>query len=240
MRWYAIALLLTPGIALLWQLGYGAFGHDGHIRLDLRGVHRAYVEAFGTTGPYGIETGQLPSMGLVTFLQCVIEKSPTLAVLNFIAFAILTGPISEEFGWRGYALPRLQERQTTVRAAVVVGLLWGAWHTGPDFWRLIFQGDARAFLYPAVLTIGTVPLSILLAWLFNVSGGSLLPGMLLHASFNSTAYILTLTWVGHPGILIGAELVVGLWIAVAVVIVTNGAGTGALQKPARTIPECDH
>lgn len=73
--------------------------------------------------------------------------------------------------------------------------------------------------------MGTLPLSILLAWLYNWTGGSLLPGMLLHASFNSTAYVLSLVWSDMPPLLLGAGLVVGLWIATTVVVVRNGAAT---------------
>jgi membrane protease YdiL (CAAX protease family) len=222
--WYLTALLLTPAIAVVWQLVHRALGADVPGWSDLAGIYPAYVEAFGGGGPYALEQA-LPSAGPIGFLQQLVARGPIWALANFLLFAIATGPISEEFGWRGYALPRLQVERTALRAAVSVGILWGFWHTGPDFWRMLFEGDARAFLYPLAMTMGTVPLSIMFAWMFNQTGGSLLPPMLFHASFNSTLYVLTLIWVDHPAILTGGELVVGLWIAAAVVVVRNGAAT---------------
>jgi membrane protease YdiL (CAAX protease family) len=141
-------------------------------------------------------------------------------LINFLVFAILTGPVSEEFGWRGYALPRLQSRRKVFRAAVIVGLLWGFWHTGTDFWRMVFAGDARALFFPLTMTMGTIPLSVMLAWMFNRAGGSLLPGMMFHASFNSTLYVLSLIWLRHSALLTGTELILGTWI-VAIVVAVN-------------------
>jgi uncharacterized protein len=167
-------------------------------------------------------------------LRRLVATSPLWAILSFVFFMIVTGPVSEEFGWRGYVLPRLQTRHTALRAAIVVGLLWGAWHTGPDFWRLLFSGNVAAFLIPLTITLGTVPLSILFAWTFNQTGGSLVPAMLFHASFNATVYVLTLLWVGRPPLFIVAELVVGLWLAVWVVVSRCGSATLAGQRRAVT------
>lgn len=224
-RWYAIALLLTPAIAVAWQLVHRMLGQDVPGWSDLRGIYSAYRDAFGAGGPYALDRTTQSSAGPIAFLHGLVARSPIWALANFLLFAIATGPISEEFGWRGYALPRLQVDRTALRSAVGVGLLWGFWHTGPDFWRLLFEGDLRAFLYPLAITAGTIPLSILFAWMFNQTGGSLLPPMLFHASFNSTVYVLTLIWVSHPPLLTGGELVVGLWVAATVVVVRNGAAT---------------
>lgn len=228
--WYLIALLLTPAIAVVYQVVHRALGSDVPGWSDLAGIYPGYVETFGGGGPYALDKTMLPSAGPVGFLQGLIARSPIWALANFLLFAIATGPISEEFGWRGYALPRLQVHRTALKSAVSVGLLWGFWHTGPDFWRMLFEGDLQAFLYPLAITLGTVPLSVLSAWMFNQTGGSLLPSMLLHASFNSTLYVLTLIWRDHPSLLTGGELVVGLWVAAAVVVVRNGAATLTRQS----------
>ena len=224
-RWYVIALLLTPAIAVAWQFVHRALGYNVPGWSDLTGIYPAYVDAFGGGGPYALDKTIQPSAGPIAYLQDLIARSPIWALANFLMFAIVAGPVSEEFGWRGYALPRLQVDRTALRSAVSVGVLWGFWHTGPDFWRLLFEGNVRAFLYPIAITMGTIPLSVLFAWMFNQTGGSLLPPMLFHASFNSTVYVLTLIWVGHPPLLTGGELVVGLWIAATVVVVRNGAAT---------------
>jgi hypothetical protein len=97
---------------------------------------------------------------------------------------------------------------------------------------LLFSGNLLAFLIPITITMGTVPLPILFTWMFNQTGGSLIPAMIFHASFNSTVYVLTLLWVGRPPVFIGAELVVGLWLAAGVVVAICGPATLAGQRPA--------
>lgn len=221
-RWYLVAVLTVPAIAGVWLLIHAQLG--GHVPSweAVREWPARYAEVFGGGGVYAVDSTPHPSLGPIALLRRLVELSPWLAVTNFVLFSLLTGPVSEEFGWRGWVLPRLQESRSALQASIVVGLLWGFWHTGPDFWRLLFEGDVRAFLYPLAMTAGTVPLSVILCWLYNSTGSSLLPPMLFHASFNATLSVLALTWVSRPRLSIGAELVLGLWVFAAFVIVRYG------------------
>lgn len=47
----------------------------------------------------------------------------TVAVL-----AIFSGPLGEEPGWRGFALPELMQRHAEVSASLIVGVVWSTWH----------------------------------------------------------------------------------------------------------------
>ena len=112
------------------------------------------------------------------------EFDPISIVIG-IVLGTLVGGGQEELGWRGFAQPELQERYGAFRAAVVVGLLWGGWHL-PQF---VFPGGMRAD-WPLVLTasyfVGIVAFSILLAWVYNGSGGSAFLAMVMHGTDNST------------------------------------------------------
>src|SRR5581483_1302621 len=226
LRWYAFALLLSPAIGALWLLVHATFGHNVPGLADFRELLPRYVESLKSTGPYGFDRTLQPSAGPMAFVRTLAASNPGWAVLVFVSFLTFSGPVSEEFGWRGYALPRLQTRQGALRAAVSVGLLWGAWHTLPDFWRLLFLGKPGAWLIPIAITTGTVPLSILFTWMSNRTGGSILPAMLFHGSFNTTVTVLTLLWVGRPKVLIGAEMVVVLWLAAMVLVLISGSTLG--------------
>lgn len=99
-------------------------------------------------------------------------------VLNFLFVLVAGGPLGEEPGWRGYALPRLQRWWTPERSSVVLGLLWAGWHL-PLWW--VAQVPCPFGYY----VIGIIPLSYLFTCLFNRSGGSILAALLFHASLNT-------------------------------------------------------
>src|SRR5947209_2951936 len=53
--------------------------------------------------------------------------TPVIGLLGAVGLIVL-GALGEETGWRGYALPRLQQRFTPLTATVILSLLWYAWH----------------------------------------------------------------------------------------------------------------
>jgi membrane protease YdiL (CAAX protease family) len=221
-HWYAVALLTTPAIALVSLGVHALLGESVPGWAAFAQWHVPYAESFGSGGVYALDKAPHPSLGPIALLRRLIAQSPWLALGNFIVFSLVTGPVSEEFGWRGWLLPRLQQKWSALKASMVVGLLWGFWHTGPDFWRIVFTGDPAALLYPLAMTIGTLPLSILFCWLFNSTRSSLLPPMLFHASFNATLSMVSLVWSERSSLLIGAELVLGLWIVAGIVLAVYG------------------
>lgn len=99
----------------------------------------------------------------------------------FLVFVFFLGGGQEEPGWRGYLLPRMQERHSSLAAALVIGVVWAAWHAPLFVLPGALQNDVAPWLYlPQV-----VAMSVVLTWLTNVSRGSVLPAMLLHAGGNA-------------------------------------------------------
>jgi membrane protease YdiL (CAAX protease family) len=70
-------------------------------------------------------------------------------------------PISEEIGWRGFALPRLQARHGVLRASVLLGALWGLWHVPM---LLLAQNPIETL--PLLLAL-FIPGSVVFSWLYN-------------------------------------------------------------------------
>jgi membrane protease YdiL (CAAX protease family) len=102
-----------------------------------------------------------------------------------IPFAILFSTpfqAGEEIGWRGYALPRLAEHFGLSRASVLLGFSWGCWHL-PQFFIREADTYQQSFW---VFVLGVTALSVILAWLWECTGGSLLLTMLLHAAWNNS------------------------------------------------------
>lgn len=97
----------------------------------------------------------------------------------FFAGGTLLGGF-EEVAWRGYLLPRLQDRVSALTASIVIGLVWSLWHA-PLF---LLQSTSQATTSPLWFTLQAVALSVILTWMYNSTGGSLLLAVLFHGVVN--------------------------------------------------------
>lgn len=210
--YYLVSIFTTPVIALFIIIIYKVFGLESPSFQEFTNWPGLYALDYGSGGPYTISGEVVPNIGFVEYVKGLVNKGPLTAVAVFFILSIITGPLSEELGWRGYLLPGLLKKWSPLKSSILIGLLWGMWHTGPDFWQYIFEGKMAAFLYPLSITLGTLPLSILFTWIFLKSKESLIPIMLFHASFNSTLYILNLVWTTQHPLILGGQLILGLWI----------------------------
>jgi membrane protease YdiL (CAAX protease family) len=103
-----------------------------------------------------------------------------MTVVNLPLILLLGGPMGEEFGWRGYALPILQARLGWRGASLGLGLVWGVWHL-PLFF---IAGTAQAHVPPVLFLLSVVALSVVFAWLVNRTAGSVVAALLLHTAIN--------------------------------------------------------
>jgi uncharacterized protein len=118
------------------------------------------------------------------------------------------GPLGEELGWRGYALPRLLEGRSALSASLLLGLTWFIWHL-PAF--LIGGSPQLGLSLPAFL-LSALALSILATWLYHNTQGSVLPSVLLHLTANFALNLL-----GAPLVLFSSLL----GITALIVVVTT-------------------
>jgi membrane protease YdiL (CAAX protease family) len=107
---------------------------------------------------------------------------------SFISILLFRGPLQEEFGWRGYALPRLQTRFNALVSSVILGVMWFGWHI--PYYTLV--GDEAIFQTQFIgLAFSHILLTILLTWLYNNTGGSILVALFFHAT-------ISFSWVLFP------------------------------------------
>ena len=106
-----------------------------------------------------------------------------IEVIPALAFMLVLGPM-EEFGWRGYALPLLQQRYAPIWAGLLLGAIWGAWHL-PAFFLSGVPQSAWQFL---PFFIGSIAVGVIVTPLFNASGGSILLPLLLHWQLNNPIF----------------------------------------------------
>jgi membrane protease YdiL (CAAX protease family) len=130
----------------------------------------------------------------------------------------LTGPLAEESGWRGFALPRLQGRMSALNASLLLGVLWAFWHV-PQY---LTGGVASGGMMPFFIFVPvTIVLTILFTWVFNNTRGSLVATTIMHFSYNfSGGHIAGLLGLVPGMVLYGASA--GLVILAALVIVFAG------------------
>jgi membrane protease YdiL (CAAX protease family) len=152
---------------------------------------------------------------------------PLLGAVITLAFMIFPGSaLGEEIGWRGYALPRLQLGRSALSASIILGVVWAFYHL-----PLFFTG--QAFRSPSILVpfiISTIALSVILTWVYNSTGGSLLLVVLLHATANLPLTLLLEPLGGRA--MVPFLLYVGLMVVAAIVVVTV-AGSAHLSRKHR-------
>lgn len=102
-----------------------------------------------------------------------------------LIFGIVLGPLWEEGGWRGFALPRLQERHGPFTGSIILGVIWAVWHIPGYF------GGWMATEFPALL-IYCIGFSILATWIYNNTRGSILLMILFHSSSNAAISVGTI------------------------------------------------
>jgi len=143
---------------------------------------------------------------------------PSLA-LGFLRYLVnpLQGPLGEEPGWRGFALPRLTDRFGVSLASIILGLVWACWHL-PQFFIPEADTYQQSFF---VYVLQVTALSVAMAWLYARTNGSLLLVMLLHAAVNNAKDIV-------PSALLGATNTFGVsaslvaWLTVALLWICAG------------------
>jgi len=103
-----------------------------------------------------------------------------MTVVNLPLVVLLGGPLGEEFGWRGFALPLLQVRLGWRTASLALGLVWGVWHL-PLFF---IDGTAQARIPLALFLLSVVAMSVVFAWLVNRTAGGVVAALLFHTAIN--------------------------------------------------------
>jgi uncharacterized protein len=110
-------------------------------------------------------------------------------LINFVVIGLFGGPLAEEPGWRGFALPRMQPRYGPLKGALLLGVVWAFWHL-PDFLTRAQGGGPGTgwgafFTNLPIFIVMVVAISVVMTWVFNHTRASLLIMILLHASINT-------------------------------------------------------
>ncbi|MFI7447112.1 lysostaphin resistance A-like protein [Nonomuraea sp. NPDC049714] len=166
-----LVLAAWLGVPLLVALSVAASVAVGVLRVDLDGL--------------SLFQAQLRAQGLP------VPESLTSIAVTQVVVAVLIGPVlntipalGEEWGWRGYLLPRLVGTRGTVAGLLLSGAIWGLWHA-----PLTLLGYNYPSLGPwaALYFTGFCVLAgVVFGWL-RLRSGSVWPAVVAHASLNAVA-----------------------------------------------------
>ena len=190
--WYAVALLSAPLTLAVTMLALSLFSGD--------------------FAPAIFGSGAIDPAGPID-----AANVRTLIILG--ALVGLGAGFFEELGWTGFVVPTLLKSFSAISTALIVGVAWGAWHFLAIWW-----GSASAF--------GSVPVAVfLLVALFSFlppyrllmvrvyeRTGSLLIGILMHASLTSSMILLGPSVKGAESVIYNLTFATVLWGAVAAML----------------------
>lgn len=134
-----------------------------------------------------------------------------LVIVVFLYIFIFTA-LGEEFGWRGYALSRLQTQFSPFYASLILGVIWSFWHL-PLFWM---AGDFHQELPLSWFLLQVLCSTFLYTWMYNRTRGSLLIMLLFHTASNAAMGLLPILPLDNGGRMRPLWLVVALLLFVLV------------------------
>lgn len=119
-------------------------------------------------------------------LTAVASNVGLMIFLPLVAlFSIATGPIGEEFGWRGVLLPYFLERIPAAQASTYVGAVWALWHA-PLWMFADFRSGLSIQTFVPIYVLSILAVSFVFTWLHLRSGGNITVAILAHGAFNSS------------------------------------------------------
>jgi len=138
---------------------------------------------------YSVFLGVNLPLALLAHLPLLLTVFLPLAVL-----IILTASFAEELGWRGFALPRLQQRYGPILGTIILGTLHGLWHLPAFFTQIL--GPFSFPNYAGFLFVA-VAVTFLYTWIFNHTRGSVLLATFTHGFGNAAGGLATLLIPAH-------------------------------------------
>lgn len=199
-----------PFVAALWLTGRQG-GREGIRKLLKRGWSLDFDKRWLLPAVL-----LMPAVGLITVAVMAVVglpiqwefAAPWQALVPTFFVILLLNALPEEYGWRGYALGPLLDRNSALAASLILGLLWGLWHLPLHF----IEGTVQSAIPVYQFLIQQMVLAILYTWLFNNTRGAVSVAILFHAVAN----------------IVGAAVPywttdLGRWIGLAVLVASTAA-----------------
>jgi uncharacterized protein len=216
-----LAMLLGPSVSglactALWE------GRAGLRALGQRGLHWRVAGVW-----YAVALLTVPAILLVVLSVLYVLVGPVFAPRFqgwLFGLGLLAGTF-EEIGWTGFATPRLLAHKSLMVAGLSLGCIWALWHLLVDF---RYNAGAMGLVWPLEFFItylfALTPYRLLMTWVYGQTQ-SLLPAILMHASFTGSLLVLVPVMPASLGFYWQSAFAAVLWAVVAVVLQKERART---------------
>jgi len=178
-----------------------------------------YLVAFGL--PFGTQLASIlinPMLGAAapawSNVPALSEMLPIIAL-----YALFSGPLGEEPGWRGFATPRLLASQPALAGSLILGVIWAIWH-----FPLGLVGDLS--LYG---TINVVLAGVVFTWLYQ-NTASVLLAIIMHVTHQNSVRFLGKVFIGGDYVQ-QQWIAVAIWAIIAVAIVAYYGTESFVRRP---------
>jgi membrane protease YdiL (CAAX protease family) len=169
-------------------------------RSSIPGIRAQFSTLWKPHGPFGWYVIALISYPIVLLIGALLAKlmgeniafrnmtvgnGILLPLLMFAEGYLASGGVNEESGWRGFLLPRLQAKQSVLVATIMVWFFWALWHLPLDIAQSV--PIQQVLLNRIVFNLLA---SVLFAWVYNRTKGSIMAPAIFHASMNTAGAFL--------------------------------------------------
>ena len=232
--WLTALVGKNPAHPFYWLAGYGpSIGMFGPMLAAV--IMRGFISKEGFKGSVGVNrpfkfyaiayfVPLFFMLALITFNQITgigrfewTHSTPLLTSILItagLAFLLLPVSFGEEYGWRGYLLPRLLPLGE-IKATLILGLIWAFWHLPV----LSLAHGSLWFSIPVFLA-GAILVAFPFTWLYRASGASILVLALFHSSYDiwGDTFTSALAYPGQKQLLVGDTGLVCLIFLLLIVV----------------------
>ena len=161
-----------------------------------------------------------------------------IGIVDKLVFGVpiaLMACLMEEFGWRGFALPKLLKRHNALTAALIVGVGWALWHAPINYLAVQKFGTG---VVPLLIVLAVAPIAetVIMTWIHNNANASMLLMLLTHFSITSSAIVFMVPS-STAGTELRSDLVAAGMFGLTAVAVVIAAGAKRLVRAERSRQE---
>ena len=133
-------------------------------------------------------------------------------LIYFFLKNLLSGPLGEEIGWRGFALMELQKKHSPLKASIIIGFWWGMWHL--PIWFTTGYVGIDLIKYMLFFMFAILATTMIMTTFYNLNQNLIIP-ITIHQFFNFFIGIIN----GNLVDLIMYNAIVYLAVAVLIIII---------------------